>query len=549
MIKPNNQGNIPPNLPYVEYPDNLPTSAELEKFAQEPYEAADTSYTKEVTKETSSVETSAVPVFDSSVPQAPHETYVDDYNYEQTNPMPIEKNTTTTNQYSPAPVSKYTAPKEEPREPSKYLEHALQIVAVVVILIVLVFLSIGIVRIVPKALNGLASASLSLGSLFPSGTSTPASNATSTFIIATSSTPISAGGRTTIQNPPQNNVVTVSTTTRPTNTSGQNTYHVVGNPDLTVTILSQGVIDPRNGNYIPSTTAGTNDTAYVKFKISNIGSGPSGTWSLKVVMPSTSAADQLRQVNNIGSLGAGNSVTGEARFDKAVLSGSDAVTITADNLGTVQETNESNNTGIAYFSVSGSSVFGNGNNGGSGTIGTVSTIPDLAIQITDVGILDNNNNFVSVPEGSLRTYNRIALKFNVLNQGQQSTGAWYLRADLNGGNYSTYNGYNSNGYYNSDGSYTTNSSGYYNSNSNYNNGYSNGYYNGAYSGATYGTQTYTPSSAEMSLSGGTSLSYIISFDNVSAGNNNITITLDSRNNVYESNENNNSQTVNFYVNN
>lgn len=403
-------------------------------------------------------------------------------------------------------------------ETPKTSHTVLRVIVIGGILAILVFLSIGIVRIVPRALNALASASVSLGSVFSNNSN---NNATSTPVRnnvvpnpSNNYAPTPNGVRATSTPVVQTNTPVVHTS-NPTQTNAPVVTN--GTPDLMVTIYSKGVINPANGLFTETNTFSSTDTVIVKFKVENVGNGATGPWSLRVTMPSSNANDQIKTFNSIASLPAGAAITGEARFDSPTI-GNTTVTITADYLSTVRESNENNNTTTAALAVV-NNGYNNGNGGYNG--GITSVTPDLAIQILDTGVLNSNNQYIQT--STIRAYDRAAVRFRVTNQGQNPTGLWYFRADLN-----------NNGGYNS---------------SNYNNYYTNGYYSGYNNGYSYnnGVRSYIPTAPEASLAGGASTIYIVSFDGVMPGYSTITVSLDSANMIYEGNEGNNAATVNFNV--
>ncbi len=294
----------------------------------------------------------------------------------------------------------------------------LRVLVVGGILAILIFLSIGIVRVIPRAINALASASVSLGSLFDfkSDTATSTPNG---FTITSTSTPSDI-----TMSPATTTVATstpVHTTTPPsTNYTPANSTAVVGTPDIAVTIISRGILDHTTGQYIETNNFTTSDTVVVKFKIENRGNGPTGMWNLRVTMPSTNSVDQSRAVNGNGSMPAGTAIVGQVVFDRPAYGNNSLVTVAVE-LTQKGEIDTSNNIASTILSVGGTNTGYPGNTG---------TQADLSGSIIQVGILDNANNFI--PTNSFHTYDRVAIKFKVNNTGSNSTGAWNFRADING---------------------------------------------------------------------------------------------------------------------
>lgn len=442
----------------------------------------------------------------------------------------------------------------------------LRVIVIGAILLILVFLSIGIVKIVPKALSSLASATVSIGSIFSGG-----ENATSTdndangnsngtvipngngFIVVSSSTsPNERNSNATTSlldlitpkfgTYPSNNYVptpagqptnkeileaekkalaeknsTSRTNGAYTNTSNTNTgstgaTQYVSNtsracvageqPDLAVSILSRGIISKTTGQYIETNNFTTSDTVSLKFKIENRGLCNTGSWNFKAEMPSNNTTDQVRTVSNAGAIPAGRAVTGQANFDSPRAGSSNVVFTVTDNSG--RDGNTSNNTATSALVVTNS---GSGSNGGGGVITNGDGRADLSVRILQTGILSYNNQFVPASTvngttgafgGNFRTSDRVAVQFEITNQGRSATGMWNFRAELTG----------------------------------------NGYPSKNYENPQY----------ESSIPAGGRAVYTIAFDNIQIGSNTITIFLDSQNQVNEFNEGNNIGSVGFNVN-
>lgn len=439
----------------------------------------------------------------------------------------------------------------------------LRIIVIGAILLILVFLSIGIVKIVPKALSSLASATVSIGSLFGNGNATSTNSVNTTgnsngetilpngngFIVVSSSTqtgsPWTNSGTNTnattslldLITPkfgtyPSNNYVPTpagqptnkeileaekkalaeKSGTNNTNTTGANGAYtntsntqyasracVVGaQPDLAVSILSRGIISKTTGQYIETNNFTTSDTVSIKFKIENRGLCSTGTWNFKAEMPSVNAVDQIRTVANVASIPAGSAVSGQANFDSPRAGSSNVIFTVTDTSG--RDSNTSNNTAVSALVVTNN---GTGNNGGVPLIGDGRA--DLSVRILQTGILSYNNQFIPTNTvngatgtygGNFRSGDRVAVQFEITNQGQSATGAWNFKADLTG--------------------------------------------NGP-------IKTYNNPQYEASIPAGGRAVYTIAFDNMQIGSNTITIFLDSQNQVNEFNEGNNIGSVGFNV--
>jgi hypothetical protein len=228
----------------------------------------------------------------------------------------------------------------------------------------------------------------------------------------------------------------------------------------------------------------------IKFKIENRGTCPTGTWSLVTALPSQNSTDKTRSVTNIASLPAGSAVTGQANFDNPMPGNAVATFTVTDTSG--RDSNSGNNTASANLAVV-----------NTGTIGTNPTVPvigngqpDLMVQVVQTGILTYNNQFVTTGTNTFRTGDRVAVKFNVINQGQTTTGPWNFRAEL----------------------------------------------------SDYPTRVYQNPQYEAGIPAGGKATYTIAFDNIKPGSNTITIFVDSLNQVNEFNESNNVGAVSFNVN-
>ncbi len=347
----------------------------------------------------------------------------------------------------------------------------LRVIVIGAILVLLVFLSIGIVRIVPKALNSLANASLSIGTLLDTqSTSTPSTggqpNASSTggfsireltdrnletpnnYVPASSTLPSGYGGTGTNNGTISGNTSGVGNSnnagnnygsnygttgnTSGSNTGAQsgNTSHTVGASDISVTILSRGIINRQTGAYVETNNFTTSDLAVVKFKIENRGTHATGIWSARVDMPSNNINDRVRSLNGNRSLPAGSAVTGEARFDNPTA-GTPSVVITVDTTNTTNDTNRGNNIAILPISVSGS----NTNGTGSGVYNP-GTQADLLVRTLSTGTVNQYGQYV--PNVSPRYGEKAAVQFEVSNIGGQTTNAWAWRTDVSGAITNTY---------------------------------------------------------------------------------------------------------------
>lgn len=391
----------------------------------------------------------------------------------------------------------------------------LRILIIGAILLILVFLSIGIVRVVPKALSSLASATVSLSSFFTGSNNDDTTVATSTttsvnqnnsgFIVSTS-TSSDSNATTSFSNilkdkfgtyTPNNFIPKSGTNMATYGTYSSNTGTIkstcVGNgSDIAVNIISKGIINKTTGQFIETNTFSTSDTVAVKFKVENRGTCATGLWNLRVQMPSTNSADQVREFNNNQSIPAGLAITGQANFDSATTN-NPIFTITAANSGDINSSNNTASVGLVVVNN------GTGGTGYSDVIVTGDGRADLAVRILQVGVLSYNNVFIPYSNtSSFRTTDRIAVKFEIINQGKTASGAWTFRTEL--------------------------------------------------TDAPNANKQYQNPQNEASIASGGKATFTIGFDNVKQGNNSLTIFSDSANQVNEFDENNNIGTTSFFVN-
>lgn len=321
-------------------------------------------------------------------------------------------------------------------------------------MVILIFVSISIVRLVPKALNSLANASLSIGSLLDTqkGLNTESnSSATSTslsireltnqsntgsvdYTPSNPTTSIISGNTSGVGSTDDAGVKTntnksTSISSSPISNSNSNrtistTGSTIGSSDIAVEILSKGIIS--NGIFVPTNNFTTGDVVVIKFKVENRGQYATGRWSARIDMPSYNNVDKVRTLNNIASLPAGTAVTGEARFDNPIA-GNTSASIVVDTAQTTQDTNRSNNTATVSISTTGTNTGTNYTNG---------TQADLQVKIISTGSINQFGQFT--PNTSPRYGEKVAVQFEVSNIGGTNTPIWSWRADVSGAITNTY---------------------------------------------------------------------------------------------------------------
>lgn len=125
-----------------------------------------------------------------------------------------------------------------------------------------------------------------------------------------------------------------------TQTSTTSSGGGANSPDLSVKILSVGVIDPISGNIIPREPTRPDDLVAVRFLISNGGNAPTGSWHFTAQLPTTPAYPYSSPAQV--SLPPKGSIENMLRFKNAVPGG--VFTVSVDPINEVKESNEGNNT-------------------------------------------------------------------------------------------------------------------------------------------------------------------------------------------------------------
>jgi len=212
--------------------------------------------------------------------------------------------------------------------------------------------------------------------IFSKGSNLVATSLTSTFIPGENSATSSASNNS--QN--QNAVTNVSSNSNSANTARTQTTYVqrsyYGLPDLQVSIVATGIIDPATRQFIATSYAGSGDTVAIRFAVKNIGTNSSGLWTVRLNMPSltTPYYDSGYQ----RSINPGDTILYTASFDRPATQGVNLAYITVDPLNSIPENNEANNSltvplkiqGIAY---SYSTNYNYGNSTSNNGVGTTYT--------------------------------------------------------------------------------------------------------------------------------------------------------------------------------
>ncbi|MEN9604419.1 MAG: hypothetical protein RJB39_104 [Candidatus Parcubacteria bacterium] len=450
------------------------------------------------------------------------------------------------------------------------LRNILRFGLIAILIGLLVFLSIKIFKLIPKAINNLASATVSLGELNDDKPAT-------TTVVVQQPTPTTADGLngvviqptpvnpvpvnptpttttatptpTQINQPTQPTYPTYQTNPTPTQTTTKYVYPtytryyypapVATTKNLKLVLTSIGIINS-NGQYVVTNSFNSSDTVSVRFKILNEEGGATGPWTMRVVMPAAEYNDRTKILNNLSTIPGQSSYTAEARFTGIDMSqGNPTVYIYADPENQINESNENDNVltvrlpnvqvyqpiyqypinnnnscywqnGYYYCANNGYNNYNNGynnsnqcysasygyytcntdngwNNGQSGT-------PNLMISTIETGRMINGSFYqtTTIPYGE-----RVAVRALVRNTGGYFNNSWSVRLAMN-----------------------NQGTGYRELNSAYQ------------SPLQLGGETYV----------------YFEVDNLIRGNQTMTMTADAGNNVSEVDENDNSKTINVYIN-
>jgi hypothetical protein len=183
-------------------------------------------------------------------------------------------------------------------------------------------------------------------------------NSTASGVVVTENKPAT----TTNTNSTNNN--NSNTTTRPPVTTVINTgtypaYY--GQPDLAVRVLQVGALNTATNLIAPRTTFSSYETVGIKFEIRNDGGNVSGPWYFTAVLPSTTNPSFTSQPQR--SLGPGESIQFTLGFNNLLNQTSNNITINADPINSVKESNEANNIATSVVSNTGYNNNNNSNNG------------------------------------------------------------------------------------------------------------------------------------------------------------------------------------------
>lgn len=402
---------------------------------------------------------------------------------------------------------------------------------ILIFLVLLVFLSITLFKLIPIGINQLATSSLSLTNLASDDTSMDKKNdqpvATTTGglngvitqnlgdIIISEPKPIVTTTNTSNTTKTPTKVVYVEKPVYYPQTTYYPTYvtpRVSGLKNIKTTLTAVGTIDRYSGQFFATNSFNINDTVSVKYKISNGEDSATGPFSMRVEMPALDSNDQTKYINNI-NIPARSSYDVEARFDGINTYNNAVVRIYTDTNNQVSETNEGDNNLFVTLN----NVLGGNNNNNCNYYNNCYPYNNCTYYNQNNTNCNNNNNYSNanltissiqtgrIVNGVFYTQNNfnvgdiVTIKLRVRNTGGSFTNTWSTRTT----------------YYDNNGS-------------------------GNFREKITTGERYLGSNEE------TTLTY--SIENINRGNTTFNINIDSNNNVYETNEGDNSTSVNIYTN-
>jgi hypothetical protein len=372
----------------------------------------------------------------------------------------------------------------------------------------LVFLSITLFKIIPAGINQLATASLSITGLSNEATTTPETTDRIPQPVATTT-----GGLNGVIQSTGDIIIKENTTpaTRVVYTQPRTVYYPAPQPVLTglknikTTLLAVGIIDRYSGQFVSTNSYSTDDTIVVKYQISNDQDTATGPFSMRVDMPALGINDKTKYINNINIPGK-SSYSVEARFNGLDTSMTPVVRIYTDVNGNVAETNENDNN----LSVPLNNIVNNNNNYNCNYYNNCNNNnydcnyynncnvnqgqPNLTILSAQTGKFISG---VFYAQNNFSVGDAVFVKLRVRNNGGSFTNTWSTRTT----------------YYDQNGSFRE--------------------------------KTTT---GERYLSAGEETTLTYSVENINRGNTTFNINIDSNNNVFETNENDNGVSLNVYMN-
>lgn len=307
-------------------------------------------------------------------------------------------------------------------------------IAVIVAMIVVLFLiAVAIVRYVPKFISSFGQANVSLTSLFGGNTATTTPSTTGTETGGQSSYNATNYGATATSTYGGQNQFGQgqNANTKPSGsyTAPKPYYYTYNGPaDLAINLVKVGRILP-DGTFQSTSNLAAGDRVTVQFRVSNVGSGKSGAWTLSAVLPTIIASEQNYISTTQPSLNPGDSYIMTLAFDSFDAS-RNSILITINGA----DSNQGNNILTVPVTGSGTNIPSNNcylYNGQHicGTGGIYGGLSDLAITVTNVGYMDAYSGQF-YPSGNLYAGQKVAVQFEVKNIGGAYSGTWSFSANM-----------------------------------------------------------------------------------------------------------------------
>lgn len=119
-----------------------------------------------------------------------------------------------------------------------------------------------------------------------------------------------------------------------------------GRPDLSVSIVATGMIDPITDTFVERTPILSSDIGAVRFMVRNVGTAPSGSWRFSASLPVSTDEDSYTSTLQ-PSISSGGHITYTLRFNNTIQGA--PFSVHADPSGRLHETRTSNNTASVTF--------------------------------------------------------------------------------------------------------------------------------------------------------------------------------------------------------
>jgi len=312
----------------------------------------------------------------------------------------------------------------------------IRFILILIFLAALIYVSVNLFKLIPKGINQLASATVSLGQLNTSTSTKPIESTektpidvpvTSTGLNSTTASENTTGGDIVIKNTQSNTSNTsdrqvsyTNTYEKPRTTTTRSSYYSTytyettnyAGKNLGVIIDHIGIIDKNTGSFLKTNTYRSNDIIVVKFRIFNDQITNAGPLTLRVDMPAYLSEDKVKIINNINIPGQ-SSYDVEARFDGIDMNISPIVKIHLDSNDVVKEINENDN--ISHVNLG--TIINNGNNttiNYNNDNNNNGSQVNLNVVSIEVGKMSGTT---FIPTSSLNALEKMAVRAKIRNNG------------------------------------------------------------------------------------------------------------------------------------